>query len=140
MPPHTKSHHPFFPLRTSKSRRNMNPVFFNAVTPSRINTNDIFTSLQVRFLIVWSRLNYFPVQQLLVTNSMHVQSTNIPHLQHLQSGGWFGIQSNIFGGAFLQMLSTCWDHTLFSRRSSIVDAWQDSKCDSAKQPILLGSH
>ena len=39
----------------------------------------------VRFLIVWSNLNHFLIQQPAATNSMHVQSTHNPHSKHLQS-------------------------------------------------------
>ena len=40
----------------------------------------------------------------------------------------FGIQSEACGGVFLRKQSTCcrW---LFSQRNSIVDGWQNSKCD-----------
>ena len=48
-------------------------------------TSDISKSLRVRFHIVWSRLNYFPVHQPAVRNPMHFHSTHTPHLQHLHS-------------------------------------------------------
>ena len=84
--PHTKLHYLFSPLSLNASRRNTNQVFFHLVAPSRITTSDIYKSLQVKFLIVWSSLNYFTVHQSTVTNSMHkFQFTYIPHLQHFQS-------------------------------------------------------
>ena len=83
--PHTKSHHPLFSLPTNKSRRYTNQVFFSPVTPSRITTNDILKSPQVKFLIVWSYFKYFTVDQPPVRNSMHFQSTYILHLQNHQS-------------------------------------------------------
>ena len=70
--------HPFSPLPPNKSRRYTNQVFFNLVTPSLITTSDIFKSPQVRFLIVWSILNYFTVHQPAVKNSMLFKSTDIP--------------------------------------------------------------
>ena len=70
--------HPFPLLPLSTSRRYTNQVFLNSATPSQITTNDIYISSQVIFFIVWSH-------QPAVTNSMHFQSTYIPHLQHLQS-------------------------------------------------------
>ena len=71
--PHTKSHHPLFSLPTNKSRKYTNQVFFSPVTPSRITTNDILKSPQVRFLIVWSYFNYFTVEHPAVRNFMRFQ-------------------------------------------------------------------
>ena len=74
------------PFPSNKSRRYKNQFFFNPVTPtSWITTCDISKSPQVRFLIVWSSLNYLTVHQPEVTNSMYFHPTYIPHLQHLQS-------------------------------------------------------
>ena len=67
----------------------MYPVFFNPVLilllSSPINTREISKSPQVRFLLVWSSLNYLPVHQPAVTNSMHLQSPSTPHLQQILS-------------------------------------------------------
>ena len=45
----------------------------------------ISKSPQVRFLLVWSSLIYFPVHQLAATNCMHLQSNYTTYLQHIQS-------------------------------------------------------
>ena len=108
-PPHTKPTIPFSPFPQTTTRRYTNLVFFNLVTPSRITASDISISPKVRFLIVCSSLNYFPVRQTAVTNSIHFQSTCTPLLPPPPSrspftaptiGGTFGIQLNICNGAF----------------------------------------
>ena len=58
---------------------------FNPFTPIPINTRGVSKSPQVRFFKVWLSLNCFPVHQPVATNSMHLQSSSTPHLQHLQS-------------------------------------------------------
>ena len=83
--PHTLNHTtPSLPF-LKKFRRYKRLVFSISVTPSQIIASDISKSPQVRFLLAWLRLNYFPVHQPAVTNSMHLLSTNNPNLQHLQS-------------------------------------------------------
>ena len=42
----------------------------------------------------------------------------------------FRTWSEVCSGTFLWKQSTCYSHRLFSVRSSIVDVWQNSKCDS----------
>ena len=37
----------------------------------------------VRFLMVWSNVNHFPVQQPAATNSMHLQSIHSPHWPYI---------------------------------------------------------
>ena len=123
----TKSHCPFSPLPSNKLGRYTTLDFFNPVTPSQITTSGILKSPEVRFLIVWSNLNHFPVQQPAATNSMHLQSTHTPHSQHLQSDL---SQSKVCVGAFLIKQSTCEGCWLFSQRRSIVDIWWSSKCSS----------
>ena len=107
--------HPFPLLRLSTSRRYTNQVFLNSATPSQITTNDIYISSQVIFFIVWSH-------QSAVTNSMHFQSTYIPHLQHLQSDIHMESSQASAVGPFLKKKSICWGRWLFSQRSFIVDA------------------
>ena len=77
-PPHTKPTTAFSTFPQTTTRRYTNLVFFNLVTPSRITASDISISPKVRFLIVCSSLNYFPVRQTAVTNSIHFQSTCTP--------------------------------------------------------------
>ena len=75
---HNKSHCPFYPLPSNKSKRYTTLVFFNLVTPSRITTSRIPKSPEVRFRIVWSNRNKLLVHQPAATNSMHLQPTQTP--------------------------------------------------------------
>ena len=72
-------------LQKSKSRRYATLVFFSPVDLSWIITSGIPESPEVRFLIVWLKLNHFLVQQPDTTNTMHLQSTQLPNLKHLYS-------------------------------------------------------
>ena len=84
--PHIETHTTPSPsLPPNKSRRYTNPFFFSPITSSLIITSGISKSPQVRFLIVWSSLNWFTVHQPATTDSVHLQSTSISHLQYLQS-------------------------------------------------------
>ena len=84
----------------------MNPVFFNPVTASRITTSNISKSPQIRFLIVWSSIYYFPVHQPAVTNSLHLQSAYAPHLQHLQSEAHLeSSQTSVMGPFFSKIFN-----------------------------------
>ena len=103
---------------------------FNPFTPSPISTSVISKSPQVRFLFVWSSLIYFPVHQLAATNYMHLHSNYTPYLQHIQSEAHLE-SSRIFGvELFCGNSQARW---LFLQKSSIVDLWQDSKCDSVQK-------
>ena len=79
------------PLSPNKSRRCTNPVFFNPVLifllPVRSIQAGFLNHHKKRFHLVWSSLNYFPVQQPAATNSMHLQSTYTLHLQHIKLEG-----------------------------------------------------
>ena len=57
-----------------------NPIFFSSITTTKNSQ-----SPQVKCLIVQSILNRFPVHQPAAFNSMHLQSTYTPHLQHLSN-------------------------------------------------------
>ena len=77
------------PYPPNKSRRCTNPAFFNPVLILLLPVQSIQAGFlshhKKRFILVWSSLNYFPVHQPAATNSMHLQSTYTPHLQHIQS-------------------------------------------------------
>ena len=52
--------------------------------------------------------------------------------------GAFEIHSNMYGGAILRKLSSCYARWLFSQKSSIEDAWQNSKsCYSGQHLIIV---
>ena len=77
------------PYPPNKSRRCTNPAFFNPVLILLLPVQSIQAGFlshhKKRFILVWSSLIYFPVHQPAATNSMHLQSTYTPHLQHIQS-------------------------------------------------------
>ena len=101
-------------------------VFFNLVTPSWITTSGIPKSPELRFLIayiVWSNLNHFLVHQLAATNSIQAQST---HSSSPPTPKIYRTSSRIHtwnpnGGLRWSSFE----------RSSVVDVWLNSKCDSA---------
>ena len=78
------------PFPRNKSRRYTNLIFFIPVTPSRIISSGVSKSPQIRFLIIWSSLNYFTVHPPSATNSIHLQSIHILQSQHLQSEAYWG--------------------------------------------------
>ena len=62
-------------------------------------------------LIVWSSLNYYHVHQPVATNSMHLQSTYTPYLQHLSNQRHIWNPFKHLQWSFLQKQSTslgCW--------------------------------
>ena len=87
---HTHQNTPLLLSLTPKQvQRCTNPVFFNPVLILLLPVQSIQAGFlnhhKKRFLLLWSSLNYFPVHQPAATNSMHLQSTYTPHLQHIQS-------------------------------------------------------
>ena len=119
-PAHTKSLHLSSPLPLNMSRWYTYQVFFNPVTPSRIITSDIFKSPQVRFIIVWSSLNYFSVQQSMVTNYMHFHSTHIPHYS---TPSWIEAVGCFCGGAPPWMLDRILNATLTNNLLLLSHPW-----------------
>ena len=86
---HTHQNTPLLLSLTPKQvQRCTNPVFFNPVLillrPVQSIQAGFLNHHNKRFFLAWSSLNYFPVQQSAVTNSMYLQSTYTPHLQHIQ--------------------------------------------------------
>ena len=68
-------------LPPNKSRSYTNPVFFNPILILLLHPSS--PKEKISFSL---SLNYFPVHQPAATNSMHLQSTYTPNLQHIQSG------------------------------------------------------
>ena len=108
-------------------RRYTNPVYFNLFTPNWTITSRISKSSQVRFLIVWSSLNYFTVHQPSATNSIHLHFTHTPHWQHLQSQA--PLESGrkpaleLFSGNFERL------KPLVVFPGELMYVWHNSKCD-----------
>lgn len=61
----------FFPLPKIIPRGTQNKLFFILITPSGITTFNFSKSADVRFLIVYSGLKYFPVNQYVVESSIY---------------------------------------------------------------------
>ena len=96
---HTKSHHSFSHLQPTSPEGTRTRSFSVRVLPVE-STEAIFPkSPQVRFLIVWLSLYYFPIHQPAVTNSMHFVHLH-PTLTAPPIRDAFGVQPSICGGTF----------------------------------------
>ena len=93
-------------------------------------TIDISKSPQVRFLIVWLSLIYFPVYQLEVRNSVHLPLTYIPHLHHLQLEAHLETSQRLQWGLFCKNNKRV-DAVCYFRWWAPPWIWQDTKfgCD-----------